>query len=92
MIETAKLLINKYPWHYMTVSAQKILHRSSVNGALFFIGQLSDEAHNTRLDVFLKIILENLGLKQMLICFVSYDPLISSLRKLHVKKCHSQKE
>lgn len=90
-LETARFLINKYPWYYLPVSVHKILIHSPrvLSQMMIPIGQLSEEAQESR-NKNLKEYREyhtrktsrqhtNEDLLHMLL--VSSDPFISSLRR-----------
>lgn len=98
-LQTARLFVEKYPWFYMPASVHKILIHGSaiVNSALLPIGQLSEEAQESRnkdLKKYREMHTRKLsrvhGNQDLLNRFlISSDPLITSLRKLPQKKSSS---
>lgn len=97
--ETKTLYMELYPWYFMPVTVHKILVHSTeiIKSCILPIGQLSEEAQEARNKDLRKFreghtrkksrISTNQDLLSMLL--VSSDPLISSLRKLPVKKSGS---
>lgn len=95
-LETARQLVAEYPWYNMPASVHKVLvHGANViDHALLSIGELSEEAAeatNKHIKSFrrnhtrkMSRILTNTDLVNRLL--LHSDPLISSLRKLNVKK------
>lgn len=49
-LETAKLLIRKYPWYYLPASVHKVLLHDPeiIQNCLVSIGELSEEAAETK--------------------------------------------
>jgi hypothetical protein len=93
--ETAKLFVSLYAWYYMPASVHKVLIHGSdiVSAALLPIGQLSEEAQETRnkdIKKFRehytrKLSRESANLDLMRRLMLMSDPVISSLRKLPKK-------
>ncbi|XP_065092812.1 uncharacterized protein LOC135713609 [Ochlerotatus camptorhynchus] len=90
-IETAKYLVDLYPWYYMPASVHKILIHGAqvINHFTVPIGQLSEEAQESRnkdlkryrRDHTRKCSRTILNLDLIRRLLVSSDPLISSMRK-----------
>lgn len=95
-IETARQIIQTYPWYYLPASVHKVLvHGSAViEHALLSIGELSEEAAEARnkdIKMFrlrhtrkMSRNVTNVDLLNRLL--LSSDPLITGLRKLPKKK------
>lgn len=98
-LQTARLFVDRYPWFYMPATVHKILLHGSaiINAALLPIGQLSEEAQESRnkdLKKYRELYtrkLSRISTNQDLLnrLLISSDPLISSLRKLPQKKISS---
>jgi hypothetical protein len=93
--ETAKLFVSLYAWYYMPASVHKVLIHGSaiVSAALLPIGQLSEEAQETRnkdIKKFRehytrKLSRESTNLDLMRRLMLRSDAVISSLRELPKK-------
>lgn len=98
-VETARKLVEEYPWYYLPPSVHKILIHGAevIKHALVSIGELSEEAAEAknkdikqfRLQYTRKIsrIATNTDLLNRL--FLSSDPFISGARNLPTKKTSS---